>query len=55
MGISNIEQLKENAKALEKGPMSEDELDWMKKFGDLVYNQKRALLDSKNALPTDLK
>ena len=42
MGISNIEQLKENAKALELGPMSKDELDWMKKFGSEVYGKNKS-------------
>ncbi len=42
MGISNIEQLKENAKVLELGPMSEDELKWMREFGDAVYGKSKS-------------
>ncbi len=42
MGISNIEQLKENVKTLELGPMSEDELKWMREFGDAVYGKSKS-------------
>jgi len=36
-GAKNIRQLKENLRALELGPMSEEELSWMREFGDLVH------------------
>ena len=42
MGISNLKQLKENAKALDMGPMSEDELKWMREFGDAVYGKSKS-------------
>lgn len=52
-GASNIDQLKENVKVLGLGPMSEDELAWIKKFGDLVYRNKRAFMDSKKVSPAN--
>jgi aryl-alcohol dehydrogenase-like predicted oxidoreductase len=37
----NEKQLIENIKELEKGPLSEEEMSFMKSFGDTVYNQKK--------------
>lgn len=50
-GASNLEQLKQNVKALELGPMSEDELNRMRQFGDIVYKRKSHLMDSKKVSP----
>ena len=55
MGVSNLKQLRENVKALEKGPMSEDELNWMREFGDIVYGKKKHIMDSKKISPADPK
>jgi aryl-alcohol dehydrogenase-like predicted oxidoreductase len=41
MAPRNIKQLKENIKSLEKGPLSEEEMQFMREFGDVVYNQKK--------------
>jgi aryl-alcohol dehydrogenase-like predicted oxidoreductase len=38
---SNQKQLEENLKALQDGPLSEDEMAFMQKFGDAVYHQKK--------------
>ncbi|TET53404.1 MAG: aldo/keto reductase [Actinobacteria bacterium] len=51
MGVSNLRQLRGNVKALEKGPMSEEELQWMREFGDMVYNKKKHFMDSKKISP----
>ncbi len=42
-GAKNRRELRENLKALDLGPMSEEELLWMKEFGDFVYSHKRQL------------
>jgi aryl-alcohol dehydrogenase-like predicted oxidoreductase len=34
---SNIRQLEANLKALEQGPLSDEELAWMREFGDVVH------------------
>lgn len=39
MGVKNRAMLDQNLKELEKGPMSEEELVWMKKLGDRVYGR----------------
>ncbi len=39
-GAKNRKELEENVKALELGPLSEDELSWIKDFGDFVYKKK---------------
>lgn len=36
-----IKEFEENLKALDKGPLDNDEMDFMKKFGDAVYNMKK--------------
>jgi predicted aldo/keto reductase-like oxidoreductase len=38
-GTRNAEQLKENLSMLESGPMSEEEMNWMRKVGDYVYGR----------------
>ena len=40
-GPSNAEQLKNNLEEMKKGPMSGDELAWMRRIGDCVYGRKR--------------
>jgi aryl-alcohol dehydrogenase-like predicted oxidoreductase len=37
MGVKSHGQLQENLSVLEQGPMSEDELNWMRRVGDHVY------------------
>jgi hypothetical protein len=32
-----VEQVRENLAALEKGPLSEDEMTWMRDFGRAVH------------------
>ncbi|MGD8537804.1 MAG: aldo/keto reductase [Candidatus Aminicenantes bacterium] len=39
-GPSNARQLEENLAELEKGPMIEEELGWMRRIGDYVYGRK---------------
>jgi aryl-alcohol dehydrogenase-like predicted oxidoreductase len=39
-GPSDENQVREILQALAKGPMSEEELKWMKEFGDAVYGRK---------------
>ena len=39
MGVKNREMLDQNLKELEKGPMSEEELAWMRGVGDRVYGR----------------
>jgi len=39
-GPRQEKHIKEIFSALEKGPMTEDELKWMREFGDLVYGKK---------------
>ncbi len=38
---SNKKQLEENIAALKAGPLSADEMDFMREFGDMVYNQNK--------------
>ena len=40
MGVKNQEQLQENMKVLESEPLTEDELNWMRRVGDHVYQGK---------------
>ncbi|MGE5486233.1 MAG: hypothetical protein ACM3ZB_00255 [bacterium] len=42
-GPANAEQMREALRALELGPMSPDELAWMRRIGDAIYGKKRAL------------
>lgn len=42
-GTKNLEQMRENLKILETGPMSEAELERMRKIGDYVYNRNRKI------------
>jgi len=39
-GPANEAQMKEIFTTLEKGPMSEEEMKWMREFGDAVYGRK---------------
>lgn len=36
-----LKEFEENLKALDKGPLDNDEMEFMKKFGDVVYNMKK--------------
>lgn len=38
---SNLEQFEENLKALNRGPLTEQEMEFMRKFGDAVHRRKR--------------
>jgi aryl-alcohol dehydrogenase-like predicted oxidoreductase len=38
---SNIKHLRENLAALEDGPLSEEDMQFMRKFGDVVHAQKK--------------
>jgi aryl-alcohol dehydrogenase-like predicted oxidoreductase len=38
---SNAIQLKENLTSISKGPLSADEMDFMRKFGDIVHEKKK--------------
>lgn len=40
-GPATVEQMRAALLALEKGPMSEDELDWMRRVGDHLYGRDR--------------
>lgn len=40
-GPSNAEHLKQNLDEVKKGPLSEDELVWMRRIGDYVYGRER--------------
>ena len=40
MGVKNLTMLRQNLLDLEKGPMSEEELDRMKRIGDLIYGRR---------------
>ena len=42
-GPNSMEQLKEDLEALELGPMSEEELDRMRRIGDHVYRNVNTL------------
>ena len=37
MGVANQQQLQENLKALEAGPMEKEEMKWMRDFGSVVH------------------
>lgn len=39
MGVRNRDQLQENLKTLDLGPMSEEELAWMRRVGDYLYKR----------------
>jgi aryl-alcohol dehydrogenase-like predicted oxidoreductase len=39
-GPSNAHQLEENLAEVAKGPMTEEELEWMRRIGDSVYGRK---------------
>ncbi len=41
MAPSNMNQLKENLLALEEGPLPEEEMIFMKRFGDAVHQQRK--------------
>lgn len=40
MGARNIEQMRENLSVLERGPMSEEELERMRRIGDFLHSKK---------------
>ena len=42
MGVRNINQFEENMKELEKGPMTDEEINRMVKIGDYIYYRKRS-------------
>lgn len=37
----NVRQLRENLAALDEGPLSEDDMEFMRKFGDVVHAQRK--------------
>ena len=37
MGVANAKQLEDNLRGLEAGPMSKDEMKWMREFGQIVH------------------
>lgn len=37
----NIKQLEENLKSLDEGPLSEEEMTFIKKYGDLIHSKKK--------------
>ena len=39
-GPSNARQLEENLAEVARGPMTEDEIEWMRRIGDYVYGRK---------------
>jgi hypothetical protein len=39
MGTKNLQQMKENLKLLDIGPMDQDEMMWMKRIGDYIYSK----------------
>jgi aryl-alcohol dehydrogenase-like predicted oxidoreductase len=41
MAPSNIRQLQENIAALREGPLSDDDMAFMRKFGDVVHHTKK--------------
>jgi aryl-alcohol dehydrogenase-like predicted oxidoreductase len=41
MGARNLNQMRENLKTLNKGPMSAEELKRMRRIGDYIYKKKR--------------
>ena len=40
MGVKNLSMLRQNLADIEKGPMSEEELSWMREVGDYVYGRR---------------
>lgn len=44
-GVKNEQQLGENLAGIEAGPMTDEELAWMREFGDVVYENVHAALD----------
>jgi predicted aldo/keto reductase-like oxidoreductase len=48
-GPNDAEQMKQALEALEAGPMSEDELAWMRRVGDHIYAGSRgaSIMDGK--------
>jgi predicted aldo/keto reductase-like oxidoreductase len=36
-GPANVEQMKEGLSALDRGPLSEDEMAWMRRIGDAIH------------------
>jgi aryl-alcohol dehydrogenase-like predicted oxidoreductase len=43
MGARTIEQMRENLKTLDKGPMTAEELNRMRRIGDYVYRRKKRI------------
>jgi predicted aldo/keto reductase-like oxidoreductase len=41
MGARSIEQMRENLKTLNRGPMTAEELKRMRRIGDYVYKKKK--------------
>lgn len=41
---ANLRQLEENLKAVQEGPLGEEEMELMRKFGDAVYRQKKLFM-----------
>jgi predicted aldo/keto reductase-like oxidoreductase len=41
-GPADATQFQQALEALDRGPMSEDELAWMRRVGDAIYNKPRA-------------
>ncbi len=41
MGAKNMEQMRENLVTLDRGPMTEEELDRMRRIGDHLYGKKK--------------
>lgn len=48
-GAKNARQLRENLDGVRAGPMTAEELAWMREFGDAVYAKRRAALDRKSS------
>ena len=44
---TNLKQLEENFKAVRLGPLSDEEITFMKNFGDAVYKRKKRFLDGR--------
>jgi aryl-alcohol dehydrogenase-like predicted oxidoreductase len=38
---SNVSQLEENLKAIEEGPLSDEEMRFMREFGDVVHDARK--------------
>jgi predicted aldo/keto reductase-like oxidoreductase len=38
---SNLRQFEANLAEVKKGPLSDEEMEFMKKFGDVVYQRKK--------------